>query len=123
MDDQAGLLRKELSDLLRKAAELKVRLDRTEGKVRGVPHYSVIEETAHELGRQVSRMVQAMHLNEVLVEYPQFACCPSCKTRCPLKPKRRRMVSGDGPLELPELVARCPCCRKDFFPATRNAGI
>lgn len=123
MDDQSTSLREELSVLLRKAAELKVRLDRAEGKVRGVPHYSVIEETAHELGKQVSRMVQAMHLNEVLADYPSFASCPTCKTRYPLKPKKRGMVAGDGPLDLQELVGHCPCCRRDFFPAPRNAGV
>lgn len=123
MDDRTTSLRKELSDLLRKAAEVKVGLDRAEGKIRGVPHYSVIEETAHQLGREVSRMVQAMHLNEVLAEYPQFARCPACETRCQLQPKKRSLLSGDGPLELQELVGHCPCCRRDFFPASRSVGV
>jgi hypothetical protein len=123
MDDQNTLLREELAKVLRNAAELKVRLDRSEGKIRGVPHYSVIEETAHELGREVSRMVQAMHLNEVVADCPQFARCPQCETRCQLKPKKRSVLSSDGQLELQELVGDCPCCRRAFFPAARNTRV
>ena len=58
MDDQTELLRDELSEILRRAAELKVALDRANGTVRGVPHYSVIEEAAEEIGRELSRRVQ-----------------------------------------------------------------
>lgn len=123
MEDQTSVLKEDLSRLLRQAAELKVRLDRVEGRVRGVPHYSVIEETAHEFGRQVGRMVQAMHMNEVVADYPQFARCPTCETRCQLRPRKRSLVSSDGPLELQELVGHCPCCRRDFFPASQNARL
>lgn len=123
MDDQRTVLREELSQLLRKAAEVKVRLDRADGTVRGVPHYSVIESAAHELGREVSRMVQAMHLAEVVADGPQFARCPRCERRCQLTVKKRRVLSGDGPVELQELVAHCPCCRRAFFPATPDAGL
>ena len=123
MDDQRTLLREEYWRLLRKAAELKVSLDRAEGKIQGVPHYSLIEETAHELGREVSRMVQSMHLNEVVAEYPQTARCPKCETRCTLKRKKRTVVSGDGPVELQEVVGHCPGCRRAFFPAKESAGV
>jgi hypothetical protein len=121
MDDQTTL-QEEFSNSLRKAAELKVRLDRAEGKIRGLPHYSLIEETAHELGREVSRMVQARHLSEVVADCPQFARCPTCETRCKLQLRERQVLSGDGRLNLPELVGHCPCCRRDFFPATRDSG-
>jgi uncharacterized protein with PIN domain len=123
MDDRSRLLRDKFLKLLREAAELKVTLDRADGTIRGVPHYSVIEETAHELGREVSRMVQAMHLSEVVAEYPPNARCPECGTQCKLRPKERTVLSGDGKVELQELVGRCPCCRRDFFPAARDAGL
>ena len=123
MDDQTTVLREELSQLLRKAAEIKVRFDRAAGTVRGVPHYSVIESTAHEFGQVVSRMVQAMHLAEVVADYPQFARCPQCETRSQLKVKKRQVLSGDGPVEIQELVGECPCCRRAFFPATRDARL
>lgn len=122
MDDRKQALRVELAQLLRQAAEVKVRLDRADGTVRGVPHYSVIERTAHELGQEVSRMVQAMHLAEIVDDGPQFARCPECETRCQLQRRKRQLRSGDGPVDLQELVGSCPCCRRDFFPAAREPG-
>jgi hypothetical protein len=123
MDDQALVLRKELEKTLQTAAELKVRLDRAEGKIRGVPHYSAIEEAAHAVGQELSRMVQCMHMNEVLADYAPVARCPTCRTQCKLQPQKRRVLSGDGRLELQELVAHCPCCRRDFFPTTGADGV
>jgi hypothetical protein len=43
MDDRNSVLREKAAKLLREAAEAKVALDRAEGKIKGVPHYSVIE--------------------------------------------------------------------------------
>jgi hypothetical protein len=121
MDDPMAVLREEFSKSLRKAAELKVALDRADGKIRGVPHYSVIEETAHELGREVSRLVQTLHLAEVVAEFPPTARCPACDSQCQLKPRKRPVLSGDGRVELQELVGHCRSCRRDFFPATPDA--
>ncbi len=46
MDDQTNDWREKLAKSLREVAELKVALDRAEGKIKGVPHYSVIESLA-----------------------------------------------------------------------------
>lgn len=43
MDGDPAGLRKKLDDLLREAAEVSVALDRANGTIKGVPHYSVIE--------------------------------------------------------------------------------
>jgi len=51
-------LRERLERLLREAAEVEVELSRADGTIQGIPHYSVIEGRAHELGRQLSRQVQ-----------------------------------------------------------------
>ena len=123
MDDQTALLREEFSRLLQKAAELKVKLDRMEGVVRGLSHYSVIEGAAHELGREVSRRVQSLHMAGLIAEHPVFARCPQCERRCELQLKRRTVLSGDGPVDLQEVVGHCPCCRRDFFPDAGNAGL
>lgn len=123
MDGQCESLRDKLVELVQQAAAVKVELDRREGRVRGVPHYSVIEEAAHELGREVSRMVQALHMNEVATEQALAAGCPKCGRNCPVKPRQRRVVSGDGPVQFQELVGRCPCCRRDFFPSAGTIGL
>ena len=122
MEDQVAVLREELSQAVRKAAELKVRLDRLEGRVRGVPHYSVIEEAAHELGQEVSRTAQALYLKEVVADGPSSALCPKCQTRVTLRSRTRRVLSGDGRVELADLVGDCPRCRRAFFPSAGGIG-
>jgi hypothetical protein len=51
-------LKERLDGLLREAAEVQLELSRADGSIQGIPHYSVIEGQAHELGRQLSREVQ-----------------------------------------------------------------
>lgn len=123
MDDRNSVLRKKAAKLLREAAEAKVALDRAEGKINGVPHYSVIENTAHEVGRELSRLVQQMHLTELIANQPLSGRCPKCHAQHGLKLKKRTVTSGDGPVEVTELVGDCTCCRQAFFPSARNSGI
>jgi DNA repair exonuclease SbcCD ATPase subunit len=123
MDGRCDSLREKLTGLIHEAATVKVELDRRDGKVRGVPHYSVIEEAAHELGQEVSRRVQALHMTELAAEQAATAACPTCGRHCPLELRERKVVSGDGPLPLSELVGRCPCCRRDFFPSAGTIGL
>jgi hypothetical protein len=123
MDDGNGRLREKLAKLLDEAAEAKVALDRAEGRIKGVPHYSVIEDAAHEVGQQVSRLVQQMHMRELVANQSLSAKCPKCGRQQPLKLKTRRVTSGDGPVELAELAGDCSYCRRTFFPSTGNVGI
>jgi hypothetical protein len=54
MDRQIDELQKKLKSLLTEAAEVSVALDHANGIIQGVPHYSVIELRAHDLGQQLS---------------------------------------------------------------------
>ena len=56
MDGRATALAEKLERLLAEAAEVSVTLDRAAGTIQGVPHYSVIERRAHELGQQPLRL-------------------------------------------------------------------
>jgi len=114
---KAGRLKERLQRLLREAAEVEVELSRADGSIRGVPHYSVIEGRAHELGRELSRQVQQRQMGELAASQPRFAKCPSCGTRCEVQPRQREVQSVDGAAELPELAGSCPYCRKLFFSA------
>jgi hypothetical protein len=58
MEDRREVLEEKLVRLLREAAEVVVELSRAEGAIVGIPHYSVIESRAHQLGRRLSRQVQ-----------------------------------------------------------------
>jgi hypothetical protein len=119
MDGNAEQLRSYLRDSLRRVAELKVALDLAEGRIpaSGVPHYSLIEEASHEVGQQVSRLAQELHMGELVARQKFHAKCPQCGTRCALSPRKRRVTSGDGPIELQELMGHCPGCRRAFFPS------
>ena len=116
MDGVAATLKRKLADLLREAAEVSVTLDRAEGTIVGVPHYSVIEARAHELGRQLSQQIQAQQMQEIAVREGDTARCPGCGARCETILKKRRVTSIGGHLTVDERVAKCPHCRRDFFP-------
>jgi len=123
MDGQTARLQEKLERLLREAAEVSVALDRADGTIQGVPHYSVIEQRAHELGRQLSRRIQERHMGEIVAFQVSKACCPRCGRRCEVTRSKRPVTSVDGTIALQELEGRCPFCRKSFFPAAGDVGL
>jgi hypothetical protein len=123
MDDRQTALEEKLNQLLREAAEVEVELSRRVGAIVGIPHYSVIESRAHELGRRLSRKVQQRQMGETAAAAPRRAQCPACKTACQLTEKTRPLTSIDGVFEVQELKGRCPVCRRDFFPSSRDFGV
>jgi len=110
-------LKERLEGLLREAAEVEVELSRADGTIKGIPHYSLIEGRAHELGRRLSREVQQRQMNELAASQSATARCPECRTRCKLRLQKRNVKSVDGDTPLQELVGDCPRCRRSFFPA------
>jgi uncharacterized protein with PIN domain len=123
MDDRQRALKEKLTRLLTEVAEIEVELSRTEGAIVGIPHYSVIEGRAHELGRELSRQVQRRQMAETAAVSPRKAKCPACSTTCELTPHKRPITSIDGELEIQELKGRCPVCRRDFFPSPGDFGL
>ena len=116
MDGEGERLRKKLDDLLREAAEVSVALDRANGTIQGVPHYSVIETRAHELGQQLSRQIQERQMAEIVAAQVTKGTCPGCGRRRDLFPIKRAVTSIDGTVTLQELQGYCGSCRKAFFP-------
>jgi uncharacterized protein with PIN domain len=110
-------LQEKLAGLLTEAAEVSVALDRLNGTIEGVPHYSVIELRAHELGRQLSREIQQRHMAAVVNHQVARARCPACGTESELQPVSRQTTSIDGRLDLQELRGPCRKCRRSFFPS------
>ena len=121
MDGRTLALQEKLERLLAEAAEVSVALDRADGSIQGIPHYSVIELRAHELGRRLSRQVQERQMRELAVVDIPKAPCPKCGQRCELLTKKRKVASIDGEIEIVELEGRCPFCRKAFFPSSPDA--
>jgi hypothetical protein len=81
-----------LDQLLKEAAEVSVALDRADGTIQGVPHYSVIEARAHELGRHLSCQIQARQMSELAAAQKPVGKCPACGTGCELKPHNRQIT-------------------------------
>ena len=123
MDGTTTGLKEKLDQLLLQTAEASVALDRAEGAIVGVPHYSVIELRAHELGRQLSRRAQELQMGVLAGGQDAVARCPGCDTRCETVRKTRSVTSIDGPLAVEELVGHCPTCRRDFFPPQGSARV
>jgi len=123
MDGDPTRLRRKLDDLLREAAEVSVALDRANGTIQGVPHYSIIEGRAHELGQQLSRQIQERQMGEIVAAQVTKGTCPGCGRRRELIPMKRAVTSVDGTVTLQELKGYCTSCRKAFFPLTRDAGL
>jgi hypothetical protein len=123
MDRTTATLKEKLDQLLHKAAEVSVTLDRMEGTIVGVPHYSVIEARAHELGQQLSRRIQAQQMSELAAHTPSSAKCPECGTRCDSSRRKRQVTSVDGTLTVDEPVAHCPKYRRGFFPPPGGVGL
>jgi hypothetical protein len=123
MDDNASRLQKKLDDLLREAAEVSVALDRANGTIQGVPHYSVIESRAHELGQQLSRRIQEWQMGEIVAAQVTKGTCPGCGRLRELIPTKRKVTSIDGQIDLQEPTGYCSSCRRAFFPTARNTGI
>lgn len=123
MDAKLVELKERFERILKDAAEVATELDVCSGVLVGVPHYSVIELRAHEIGRQVSRLVQQRQMGEVVAGRLARAKCPTCGTVCEAVTPQREVTSIDGPVELLELKCHCDECRRDFFPSAGAARV
>jgi hypothetical protein len=70
----------------------------------------VIEERAHELGKQLSRTVQQRQMNELAADQEATAKCPKCGIRYPVD-TTRRLQSVDGVADVTEARGYCLGCR------------
>jgi hypothetical protein len=122
MDDRVQALKEKLERLVQEAAEVSVELGRS-GALEGVPHYSLIESRAHELGQQLAREIQQRQMAETIALQIPKAPCPTCGVRCELVATKRTVKSIDGLVEIQELKGRCPFCRRAFFPSAGAAGV
>jgi hypothetical protein len=123
MDGATKAVKEKLDRLVKEAAAVSVALDRANGTIEGVPHYSKIESRAHDLGQQLSREIQIQQMGHISAQSETSAKCPACGTRCELVHKKRRVTSIDGSFEFEDLMGQCPHCRRAFFPPPRDIGL
>ena len=117
MNEQKLPLPKKFQNLLGELGEVAAAMGREDWEPGTVPHYLQIELAAHEVGRQVSRVIQQNQLAELTNQQGKQAACPNCGQQCSLHSTKREIQSIDGPVEQVEPQAHCPLCRRDFFPS------
>ncbi len=117
MDAPRTPLQEEKSRLLQRLAEIEVEQQRQRGTFKSVPHFSVLEQAARELGQELSRVSQQRAAREVAASNESMAVCPECRQRISVEMSKRTLHSLDGPIEVLEPVAYCPPCRRAFFPS------
>jgi hypothetical protein len=117
MDAQTEKLSREFQDALKAAAEAAVALQRSQDDFSTTPHYSLIENFAHEAGVRLSCLVQAQQAALVAAEAGTTAACPECGKICHVTTKTRDVKSIDGDVELAEAKTYCSRCERSFFPS------
>ena len=117
MDAKQQELEKKLAEILKQAASVASQIQACE-QGPGTPHYDQIEGSAHDVGQQLSRMIQEGRIGDVAAEQCTEVACPDCGQCCPVDVKKREVNSIDGSIELVETVAHCRRCRRSFFPST-----
>lgn len=122
MDGRVAKLKEKLDESLKVAAEAAAELQRLDGNQQTVPHYSQIENAAHQVGIDLSCRIQSRCSSEVASAAGTQANCPECGEVSDLKNIQRVVESIDGPVEVMEPVARCTRCRRDFFPSAYETG-
>ena len=123
MDAKQDAREQKRQRLLNELAELQLEEFRETGTFDSTPHFSTIEDVAHQLGQMVSRRVQERTAREVASHTSAEAVCPTCGRSCHLKTVRRTIKGIDGPIEVDEVVGECRPCRRSFFPSTDRTGI
>jgi hypothetical protein len=116
MDAKRTALEGKLEDLLKQASGVAAELQALE-QGDGTPHFDQIELPAHDVGQQLSRMIQMTRAREVAAGGLEAMACPDCGRECGIETKDRNVHSMDGPIELTEIVAHCRRCRRSFFPS------
>lgn len=116
MDAKRALLEKKLAESLKQAADIACQIQTIE-QGPGIPHYDQIEIPAHEVGQQLSRLVQEQQASDVASRQVSEVACPQCGRSCRCEVSKRIVHSMDGPVEVTEVTAKCRPCRRSFFPS------
>lgn len=81
-----------------------------------------VEDWAVEVGDQLARRVMAKQLAPADVS-AQESRCPQCHQIARWKgPRKRRVETRRGPIQVSEPEYYCPECRRSFFPADPSPG-
>lgn len=117
MDAAQRIREEKKAQLFRQLSELLVEEQRQRGVFDETPHYSQLEQAAHDWALQFSQLAQGRVAAEAATLGNVLVACPQCGRQEPVETQKRTVMSLDGPVELLEQVAHCAACRRDFFPS------
>ena len=117
MDGRIVAAREKFERALKEAAEAAAELHKLLPGHQGVPHFSLIENAAHEAGVRLSCLIQQQRAGEIAIEAGTRALCPECESLCRVIVQTRPVKSIDGEIGLTEAQAHCTRCERDFFPS------
>ena len=120
MDGVVEKLKEKLGRQLAEAAETAAALQAAERRGMGVshvPHYSLIESAAHQVGRELSCRIQSRAAREIVAVGAEQAACPKCGAPGRVEVAPREVTSIDGKVALDEARTYCNRCRRSFFPS------
>ena len=117
MDDQVKNLEVELTRTLQQTAELAAEIDRAKQPEGELPHYSQIENAAHDVAQRLGQAIQSVRSEQVQQQGGDAADCPSCGRSCRVQKKQRTITTVDGETAITEATAYCRPCRRSFFPS------
>lgn len=83
--------------------------------------FDQMEQISAAVARGLARGTLEQLTRRQAQQLPDAWPCPTCQTSCPLETRPRQIVARGATVTLPEPVAHCPACRRDFFPPTTEA--
>jgi hypothetical protein len=122
MDAKSQARQRRKRQLIQELAKLHLEEMVEAGDFDQTPHLGVLERTASEFGKQLSRETLERATREAVTGGQAQAACPTCGTLCDVTTKCRTVKSVDGPITLTEAVADCRQCRRSFFPSADRDG-
>ena len=120
MDAAHKAREEEKAKLLARLAELLIEEQRAGGVYERTPHFSALENASHALGREVATASLQRAACEAAAAAQTSAACPQCGASCLVETRTRTLQGLDGPVQVLEVAAHCPACRRDFFPSAAS---
>lgn len=84
--------------------------------------FRTFEQIATAAAQGLTEGTLQLLLEQQAGKLPEEQPCPDCGKLCPTKPHTRPLTAQGAEVQQVERIARCPDCRRDFFPPAGSSG-
>jgi hypothetical protein len=84
--------------------------------------FRTFEQIAHAAAQGLTEGTLQLLLEQQAGKLPTQQPCPHCGKLCPTEPHTRPLAAQGAEVQQVERIARCPDCRRDFFPPAGSSG-